>query len=261
MDDSLADVAFLASSPNRIRALDALADGPYDRDELQDALGISRVTAKRILDDFETRGWIVRDEHAYRTTPLGDVIATEFGDLLDTMATMRKLSTVHPWLPDDFDVDLRQLADARITLPTSSDSVAPVRRSAELMSKADAVRGLASGIAPEALRINRDCVVEDGQSFEVVFSTDVLDVIRADSTMARWLREILDAGGQVYSSESIDRLLAEFDNRTVAVGLTDETGVPRALVESESEVMCEWFRSIFEFYRDEAEPVNSEALS
>lgn len=260
MDDPLADVAFLASSVNRVRALDTLADGPHDRDELQDALGISRVTVTRILDGFETRGWIAHEERAYRATPLGDVVAAEFGDFLDTVATMRRLSAVFPWFPDDFDVDLQRLADARITVPSPSDSVAPVRRAAELMGETDAVRGLASGIAPDALKANRDAVVERGQSFEIVFSTDVLDVIRADPTMAGWLRELLDAGGRVYGHENVECLAGEFDRETVMVGLSDETGVPHALVESDDEAMCAWFQATFESYRGEAESVSSDAF-
>lgn len=204
MDNSLAEVSFLASSANRVRTLDMLATGSYDRYELKEQLGISRVTVKRVLDDFETRGWVVSEDRTYRTTPLGDIIASEFGNLLDTMATIGKLSAVLPWLPDGFDVDLRQLADARITLPSKSDSIAPVRRSIELMDEADTVRGLGAGIAPEALRINRDRVVNHNQSFEVIFSTDVLNIITADSTMTGYLVEILDAGGRVYSHESLD---------------------------------------------------------
>lgn len=142
-----------------------------------------------------------------------------------------------PWLPNGFDVDLRQLADARITLPSKSDSIAPIRRSIELMDKADTVQGLGAGIVPEALRINRDHVLDDNQLFEVVFSTDVLDIITADSTMTGYLVEILDAGGRVYSHENLNCFLGEFDGETVLMGLTDETGVPRAAIESEDAAM------------------------
>lgn len=261
MDNSLAEVAFLASSANRVRALNMLANGAHDHYELKEQLGISRVTVKRILTDFEMRGWIVSEGQTYRTTPFGDIIASEFSALLDTMATMGKLSTALPWLPNDFDVDLRQLADAHITLPSKSDSIAPVRRSVELMDEAETVRGLGAGIAPEALRTNRNRVVDDDQSFEVVFSTDVLDIIAADSTMTGYLVEILDAGGQVYSHENLDYFLGEFDGKTVFMGLTDETGIPRAAIESEDKAMHEWFQSTFEMYRAEAELVSVETLA
>lgn len=45
------------------------------------------------------------------------------------------------------------------------------------------------------------------------------------------------------------------------MGLTDETGVPRAAIESEDEAMREWFQSTFEMYRAEADSVNVEALA
>jgi predicted transcriptional regulator len=219
------------------------------------------VTAKRILDDFETRGWAVRDGRTYRTTPIGDALASAFADLIETVSTTRRLSTVLPWLPDSFDVGIGELSDVRVTLPDPSDSVAPVRRSSELMRRAREVRGLAIGIAPDTLWANRDRVVGGDQSFEVVFSEGVLEVIRSDPGMTACLREILEAGGRVYAHGNVEYMLAEFDRETVALGLSDPTGAPRAVLESDDEVMLAWFREQFEAHRSEATPLDAESLA
>jgi predicted transcriptional regulator len=257
-EDSLSDVSFLSRSRNRAEALATLADGALTRTELEERVGISRVTAKRILDGFRVRGWVEAEDGRYRMTPLGDVLATEFEELLETVTTVRTLSAVLPWLPTEFDVDLRRIEDVRVTLPSRTDSVAPIRRSAELMRGARTVRGLATGVAPEALRANRNCVVESEQSFEVVFSADVLDLIRSDPTMSALLGEILEAGGRVYSHDGVACMLGEVDRDLVVLGLTDETGVPRAVVESRDASVRRWFEGTFKTHLAAAERVEAD---
>ena len=126
MADVFSDIEFLAGSPNRAAVLEALVDTPRDRHDLAEHVGVSRVTIGRILKDLVARGWVASDGSRYWATPIGEVVATEFGALLNTMETMRKLSAVMEWLPPDLDIDFRRFADARITLPTWSDSVAPI---------------------------------------------------------------------------------------------------------------------------------------
>jgi hypothetical protein len=128
------------------------------------------------------------------------------------------------------------------------------------MRAADAVRGLGTGITPDALRANRDAVVDGGQSFEVVFSGGVLDVVAADARMAGWMREMLDAGATVYRHDAVDLLLGEFDGEVVALGVADESGVPRGMIESGDAGLREWFETTFERYRDEADPVDRGAF-
>jgi predicted transcriptional regulator len=250
-------VEFLARSENRVRALATLATGPCDRSDLVEAVGVSRVTAQRMLDDFVRHGWVTVtvEDRTYRATRTGSIISEAFEALLDTVDTTQRLAAVVPWLPPEFDVDLRRLTDARITLPTHGDPTAPVRRSTELMSEARVVRGLGTGIAPDALRVNRDCLVDGGQSFEVVFSGGVLEVISSDPRMSGWLAEMLDAGATVYRHEDIGLLLGEFDGEVVGFGVGDESGIPRGFIESRDPAMLEWFETTFRRYRDEAEPV------
>lgn len=250
-------VDFLARSENRVRALATLATRPHDRSDLVEAVGVSRVTAQRILDDFVRYGWaiVTVEDRTYRATPTGSLVSEAFETLLDTIDTTQRLSAVVPWLPPDFDVDLRRLTDAEIILPVQSDPIAPVRRSTELMGDAESVRGLGAGIAPDALRVNRDCVVDGGQLFEVVFSGGVLDVISSDARMSEWLGEMLDAGASVYRHEDVGLLVGEFDGTVVGLGIGDESGVPRGWLESRDPAVLDWFASTFERYRAEAEPI------
>jgi predicted transcriptional regulator len=253
--DAFEAVAFLGGSPNRVAVLNALvADGPAERDALVEAIGASRVTVARVLGALVDRGWAAREGRVYRATPVGAVVAAEFASLLGTLSAMETLSIVFPWLPDDFDVDLRRLRDARVTVPTWSDSVAPVRRAAELCSGLDALRVCASGVAPDVVEGIRDAAVEDGASVEVVMTTPALDVIRSDATMRGRFRDLLDAGGRAYEHPGHPYLVATCD-RTAIVGINDDDGAPRGLVESTDAAVLSWVESRIDRCRAEADPV------
>lgn len=260
MTAPLGAVAFLSRSENRIQALVALADRPFVRNELATEIGVSRVTAQRILNDLVRHGWVTVDGRTYRVTELGRIVSEEFQSLLETIAAVQQLATIDPWLPAEFDVDRRHLYDARITVPTPGDPIAPVRHSIDLMRAAVTIRGLAAGIAPEAVRINRDCVVDGGQSFEVVFSGGVLDVVADDPQMSTWMRELLDAGGTVYRHETLTLLVGEFDGECLGLGVMDEPGVPQGFLECCHEDVLNWFDSTFERYRDASTRVDAETF-
>lgn len=261
MNSPLDAVAFLARSENRVRALVTLVTRPFDRDGLADEVGVSRVTAQRILDDFVQRGWATAEDLTYRATDLGSIISEEFETLLDTVDTTQRLAAVLPYLTPEFDVDMRSLTDARITLPTHSDPLAPVRRSTELMGEAASVRGVGAGIAPGALRVNYESVVEGGQSLALIFSEGVLNVIAADPRMSGWIREMLEAGASVYSHEDVGLLVGEFDGEVIGFGVADKSGIPRGFVESEAEEVLDWFEDTFERYRSEAGVVTTDAFT
>lgn len=105
--DAFETVAFLAGPPNRIAVLDALLrSGPTTWPSLVDELDASRVTVSRIVDDFESRNWVVHEGVDYRVTPVGEVICERFKSLLETVESMDELSSVLAWLPADFEVDV-----------------------------------------------------------------------------------------------------------------------------------------------------------
>lgn len=250
--DAFAEIVFLAGSPNRIAVLDALAArDSVDRRELVAELNISRVTVKRILDALESRGWVSTEGSVCRTTPTGEIVLEEFQSLLETVESMERLSLVRSWLPDDFDVDFRRLVNATITLPTWSDSVAPVRRSAELARDVDELRVCASGVAPDVIKGIRDAAVEDDADVEVVMTAEAIEVICGDPTMRGWFADLVEVGGRVYEHPSHSYLIATCD-RTAVVGMNDDTGAPRGLVESTDDAVYEWVRSTVDRCREEA---------
>lgn len=79
----LADIEHLARSPNRVRVLDALADGPATRRELEDATGVVRAIIGRALLAFEDRSWVKRcTGGTFTATPAGARIAADFAPFI-----------------------------------------------------------------------------------------------------------------------------------------------------------------------------------
>lgn len=255
--DPFDTVAFLAGSPNRIAVLDALVTlGSVSRRDLVDEVGVSRVTVGRIVDEFEARGWATRHGTEYRVTPIGEVVGDTFGSLLRTIASMDRLSTVLPWLPADFDIDVRRLETARITVPTWSDSVAPIRRAAQITAGLDVLRVCASGVAPDVIKGIRDAAVEDGADVEVVMTRSARDVITHDRTMWGWFDDLLDVGGRIYDHPGHPYLIAICD-QTAVIGVNDDAGMPRGLVESSDSAVLDWVCSTIGRCREEAHLVET----
>lgn len=98
MTEPLDDIEFLSRSINRVTVLEELSSYPQTRARLEASTDVSKVTIGRILDDFLDRGWIVKTGDTYQTTPIGEVIATDFSQLRTTVETAQKLRSIAPYL-------------------------------------------------------------------------------------------------------------------------------------------------------------------
>lgn len=258
----LEDVEFLARSVNRVRALQLLSTAAYTRRELMAELGVSKATVNRILSGFEAQGWVTTvsadDRRRYRATPPGVLMSAAFDSVLGAAEQAHNLKVTLRWLPvEELPFDPARLADATVVLPCPGDPIAPVHRVIEWMRTARWVRLLPVGYVAESLRVNRNAVVEGGQSFEAVFKTEILDCIAADPTAAGYLADVLEAGGRVYHYDgSIPYGVLESDHG-YGIGLVDDSGAAQALVETDDEVVGDWLRSVLETYRDTSERLDS----
>lgn len=262
MPTALDDVAFLARSANRVDVLAALADAPHERSELEAATGISRVTAKRILDDFTDRGWVTRSGRHYETTSLGDFVEREFASFFEAMRAANRLQDVVRWLPDDgLGVDLRRLVDADVTLPTRNNPYGPFRRALATVTAADRVRELTHSLPPELLTAHCEAVTRDGQTLSVVLEAETLDEVVADAESVAVLETLLDRGADltVYDGQ-IPYALGVADD-AVGLLLTDDAGLPRAFVETSDDAVVSWAVTTIEEFARESRRVDRSTLS
>lgn len=264
MADPFDTVRFLANSKNRVRLLEAIAETPRRRAELQGDTGIPRATLGRILSDLQDRGWIRQDGKHYEATPEGAHLVEEFEALLETVAALDELQDLVQWLPtEEIGFDLGHLRNARITRPTSTDSIAPIRRAGSLLQEADEILGLTSVFAPDAPRANYNAVRNHGQQFEVVFTSAVIDIVTKEAQTRRLMHDLL-AAESVTAYQYDDELSYPYNiwiiDGEAVIGISDDEGAPRALIETNDSKVREWVRTTIDGHREHATRLTADDL-
>ena len=260
---ALDDISFLSRSVSRVQVLETLALSPHDRAELQAATGIPRATVGRIVTEFEARGWVKHDGRYYTTSPLGGFLVSEFQSLVEGVTTMQKLRGVIEWLPtDEFDFPLDRFSNADITLPSATDTTAPVVRAADLVEEGNDVSILAFGSAPPVVEAGWRTTVNGADSFEIIFAADTIDVLTTDPDVGMWLHDLAGCEQGVVRryDGTVPYNLAVIDD-TANFALVDEHGAPAALIESTDEAILSWAISTIDAYRRESESLGPDELT
>ena len=261
MEETLAEIEFLALSPNRVTVLERLADGVHTRSELGEATGASQATLGRILSDFEERRWVERTGGAYAATATGRLVAEGFRDLLDVMDAERELRDVVAYLPtEELGFDFCHLADATVVTPTETRPNAPLQRLLALVREADSVTAFSHALNDQSLGAVADRLGE--QEFEAVLTRAAVDSLLADDVLRRRLRTVLDsdsAGIRVYD-DGIP-LAVTIGDDLVNILVRDDRGVVQAAVETENPAVREWAERRYEHYRVHSEPLSAASLA
>lgn len=254
MADPFGAVAFLASSENRVRLLETLADGPHTRAELHDKTGVARATLGRNLSDLQSRDWIRKDGIHYEATPEAVHLVDEFGSLLDTIAALDDLGELVGYFPDhEVPFGLDHLRDATVTRPDPQDSTAPVRRGSAALGNADRVVSLTGVYAPPAIEGHHEAVTERGQELNVVFGANAVAVMLDDPEVADFLADLLVAdSASIYRYPGPVPYNISLIGETAYIGLSDSNGAPQALIETDDSTVCEWVRETFDEHREDA---------
>ena len=260
MDETLAEIEFLARSGHRAKVLEALSNQPLDRVDLRATTGASASTIARVLSDFEDRRWLTREASEYELTPLGEFVATRFSDLYGAMETERQFRDVWRWLPremDGFSVDL--FADAVVSYPGPGYPYEPVERVCTLVEETEAMYGFGTTVFKS---VNNETVcrcVMDGMEYEYIYSPDVLRAT-IDWNPERVARAAACENCTILIHNDLPDVercgLGIFDDRIGICCHDTETGVLKAVVDTAAPEAREWAKSVFDRHRAEARPVS-----
>lgn len=254
--DPLDAVAFLARAPNRAALLDALRrDGPLDRRALRDRFDAARTTLGRNLDALEERGWVTTDDGGYAVTPAGAAVADDFAALRDTAEAAGRLQPALEWLTADaFPATLDAFADAAVVTADGGDPYAPVNRHVAALRSAERVRCLLPVVGLNALDAARERVRAGESEHELVVDSTVADVLRSDPSYAPGVEELAasDRVAVHVCDDDVPFYLGVLDD-LVQVGVSDDDGVPRALVETDDAAARAWAAETYRSYRDRAD--------
>lgn len=264
MYSSLDDVEFLSRSDSRVEVLDAIVDSPRTRHELRELTGASRVTVNRILDDLESRGWIVRDEGRSEATAQGEYVAEEFTKLLENMSVANELDGAISWLPtEQFEFDIAHLQDAEVIRTASwEEHTATIRKITDLVYRTSRIWGTAVGFSHEVVEAIREVTTGGEASFEVVIDDATLAMIRSDEGLRTRFTDILaseNATMSLHTDESPLDMVMLFDDTAMVCGHVDD-GPPPGTVHTDDEAVRAWAESYYELALENSRSLDCEAL-
>lgn len=253
-EDSLADIAYLARSANRVQILDTLVSGAYTSRDLKQATGISRSTLERIVSELEERDWIERTAQGeYTATTAGAFALSEFVPLADAMEALRTLGDAVDWLPrEELSIGLHHFNDAVVRAPNPNSATAPATYMAKLLREATEFACLVRIAPPLGFEITmRDRAATGRLTTEHVLTEDELAYIAEQPDRVRRWREYLSAEVEVFSyAGDVPCNLFVIDETVLVV---DREPAVCAFIESENETVRAWARDVIGTYRAKAE--------
>lgn len=254
-NDYFGEVAFLTRSPNRVRILHELRhDGPLEKHELRDRFDCDRTTVQRNVDALADHGWVQQSNHVIRITAAGELVAAGLTDCIDATETAMTLKPLLRWLPDDtLDFDLALLEDAEVAVADRTNPDRAVCKHLEALQAAERFRGFIPGIGRHALETVWDRVTSGYGNFEVVIPAASVDSLDAGSTYAEMFDDLLnsDRTDILVLNDDISYYLGIIDG-VVQIGIKDDTGMRRALLETEQHTVRAWAEETYQEYKHRA---------
>lgn len=248
-------VLFLARAESRVRIVEHLVEsGAATQRELRAELDASRTTVSRALQSLAERGWVDSERRTYRLTRAGEIIASEFTGLLETVGTVGELSEFLRWFPADVDApDFPGASDFEVTYSTDADPYAPARKQTEILHEAERLRVLLPAIDLESTETITEQVTRRGLEMETVVSPGLEPTLESDE-FASLLREKVETGRSTVfvAGDDLPFYLGLAGDGLVQVGVADGDGIPRALFETTDGDIREWAESVYRDYRDGA---------
>ncbi|SFR61216.1 helix-turn-helix transcriptional regulator [Halogeometricum limi] len=251
------DIDEFVGLTRRSSVLGALREGPLDRRDLQERVGVSRPTIHRQVRALEADGLVVKRDGEFALTPVGELAAAEFARVFEVMDTVSALSRVVRWLPAaEFDFDFARLRDAEVVLPHHNDPFAPTRRMLRRIHGADRIRMVTYTFLPEGDPATRRCFIEADQYFEGVLDPTLVETLLADPAATAHFEDLLAQGSTIAVAADSVPLVLIIADETVILGAVDESGCPQGLVVSDDEVIRRWAEETVDSYLADARQVS-----
>lgn len=251
-------IEMMETALHRFPFLDGLEDEPKDKRTLVAELDCSRSTVDRGIRKLEALDLVDYADGGYRLTSLGELVATNFADLADTVELRLQYAPFLEWIPDDeFDLELELLRDADLLLPEQGDPYAMINRHVATIDQADTMKAVLPLTGLHAQQTAHTRVVENGAEIELVVTPEVANTMQSDPDYAELTEDMAATGRfEIYEFDGDIPYFVGLLDDIVQIG-ADEAGEPRAIVETENDDVRLWAETTFEEYKQHAEPVIS----
>lgn len=260
-DDSepVAEIAFLARSETRVRVLEhLLVSEAGTQRELRDELDTSRSTVARSLNALEDRDWVAAENGTYRLTAVGKPVIESFLGVVETVRTTGELAPFLRWFPlSEHDLDVADLHDAEITARTDGEPYAPGRRQTDFLRNATRFRGVLPSLDLEGTKLVHEQITDGTLEAEIVVPPAVVDTINSGE-FAGLFREKFETGRLTVlaAADPLPFYLGLADGDGVQVGVEDDEGFPRALLDASGGAVREWGERVYADVRSRADELD-----
>lgn len=243
---------------NRTEVLECVADGPADKRDLRDELGVSRSTVYKAVRELEERQLVEQTGDEVRLSLHGRLLFDEYRSFVATGADVCDHRDVLSALPPDAPVrtDLFVGSEVVRAKPVTPDR--PLDYLEDLLMDADRVLGFAPAVFRRHVELFHEELISGGLSASVVFEESVVEHARDD--YGERFRQSVEA--DCYALWETDEPLpfgltiTDGNREEVAVTVYDE-GRPVAVVANDTDKALDWGRGVFERYRESARRVEA----
>lgn len=248
-------LTFLAGSENRVEVLMLLRDdGPFEQRGIVDAVDASKRTVKRSLDSLEDHGWVSASDRRkeYRITALGELVLDAYTDVVDRLSVADRLGPFLERVPADaLDIDPLALVDAEVVTRGDNQPYAPMDRVLEVRRDASHIREVVDIIQADSVGQLRERVESGDLEADVVLEAGVLDAVAENDGYADQFEAALAADDVTFHvfDGSLSFVFGVMDD-VVVLGVTDNQGLPEAVIISDDPTVRQWATARFESYRD-----------
>lgn len=245
-------ICFLARADSRVRILESLSESsPVTERALRRQLSASRSTISRGVDSLIEMGWVTEGSDGLELTPTGSLVIEAFLDLAETMSTAEELSPFLEWFPlSEFDLTVEELRDSEITVAADGNPLAPARKQTDLVRTTSRFRGCFPSLDLGGTELVHDRTIEGEFESEIVVSATVAETIHGEQ-FAPLFDEMLSTGQlTVHVVDSVPFYLGVGADGLTQIGVEDDDGLPRALLETDGGTVHEWATGLFADYRE-----------
>lgn len=249
----LNEIKFLTRSGIRVRLLrDLHQDGPRDKYALRRRFECDRTTLQRNLDALIEHGWVEHKNGTYQITQAGELMTTGLTGCLETLGTAMDLQPFLQWMPDDaFDFDIKYLTDAEIVVADPSNPDRVLYKHIDKLEAANRFRGCTPHIGRRALEVVWQRVMTDEGSFEVVIPNESVESLQGEYAAKFAELSAAEQTDILVTDAEVPYYLGIFDD-IVQIGNTTDTGMRRAILETDHHVVRAWAVDTYEDHKQQA---------
>ncbi|WP_254547426.1 helix-turn-helix transcriptional regulator [Halomarina pelagica] len=235
--------------------LEALFDGPLDRRDIEECLGVSRATSHRFTRWLETEGLATKVDGQFALTGQGAVIAEEILRFELHVAAAQRLAPLLSSICDHHrEFVIEPFADATVTTADPADPYRPVRRFVSLVEESTTLRGFnTTAMAPLTMQSFYERLFGEMET-EIVYLPSAVDGLLA--SYPEQAERVLETGRlTLFTREALPYGLAIFDDRVGIGGYDEDTGLLRVFVDTDAERAREWAERVYELFKEDSDPL------